>query len=115
MRRWITPTVRVRPGARSPKRLSRRWRKLDRKLPIWGSELVVAVALALDLALADTLTIGPNWLLPSTEALLLLGLVMASPRPRVRHSPVRRKIAIGLIAIVSAANIVSLALVNVLG
>jgi uncharacterized membrane protein len=83
---------------------------LDRELPIWGPELVVALAIALDLALPNKLTIGPSWLLPSAEALLLLGLIMASPRPRVRHSPARRRVALGLIAIVSAANIVSLAL-----
>jgi uncharacterized membrane protein len=84
--------------------------ELDRKLPIWGPELVVAIAIALDLALPQKLTIGPNWLLPSTEALLLLGLMMSSPTRRVRHSPTRRKVAIALIAIVSATNIVSLAL-----
>jgi uncharacterized membrane protein len=82
---------------------------LDKELPIWGPELVVAVAIALDLALPNKLTIGPNWLLPSLEGLLLLGLVMSSPHPHVRHSRARRRVAIGLIAIVSATNVVSLA------
>ncbi len=83
---------------------------LDRELPIWGPELVVAAAIALDVALPNKLTIGPNWLPPSLEGLLLLGLMMASPRPRVRHSPARRRVVISLIAIVSATNVVSLAL-----
>jgi hypothetical protein len=83
---------------------------LDRELPIWGPEIVVAAAIALDLALPSKLTLGPRWLLPSLEGLLLIGLAMASPRPRVRHSPARRRVAVGLIAIVSATNVVSLAL-----
>ena len=83
---------------------------LDRELPIWGPELVVAIAIALAFALPTKLTIGPRWLLPGAELLLLLGLIMASPRPRVRRSRTRRWVAVALIALVSATNIVSLAL-----
>jgi uncharacterized membrane protein len=83
---------------------------LDRELPIWGPELVVAVAIALAFLLPTKLTIGPRWLLPSVEALLLLGLIMASPRPRIRPSRERRWVAIALIALVSVTNIVSLTL-----
>ena len=45
----------------------------------------MAIAIALAFALPTKLTIGPHWLLPAAELLLLLGLVMASPRPRIRH------------------------------
>jgi hypothetical protein len=58
------------------------------------------------------LTIGPTWLLPSVEGLLLLGLAMASPHPQIRHSPLRRYVAISLIALVSAVNLYSLALLS---
>ncbi len=60
--------------------------------------------------LPDRLTIGPTWLLPALEGLLLVGLLAVSPRPRMRHSPYRRHTAIGLTALVSAANTVSLVL-----
>jgi hypothetical protein len=83
---------------------------LARHDAFWGPQLVVAGALLLDFSLPEKLTLGPNWLLPSVEGLLLLGLVIASPHPRLRHSPARRRIAIGLIGIVSAVNIVSLVL-----
>lgn len=81
---------------------------LLRRDPIWAPQLVVAAAIALDLALPDKLTIGPFWLLPAVEATLLFGLVGASPHPRMRHSPLRRRIALGLIGLVSAVNVWSL-------
>jgi len=83
---------------------------LDRISPYWGPQVVVACALAIDFALPERLTIGPSWLLPGIEGVLLLGLVIGSPHPRLRHSPLRRSVALGLIALVSAVNVVSLVL-----
>jgi hypothetical protein len=79
--------------------------KLD---PFWGPQLIVAGAIVLDISLPDKLTLGPTWLLPSVEGLLLLALLIASPHPRLRHSPMRRRLAIALIGLVSAVNLVSL-------
>lgn len=81
---------------------------LDRLSPWWGPQLVVATALALDAALPPRLTIKPTWLLPSVEGALLLVLAVASPHPNLRHSPLRRRVAIGLIGLVSAVNVYSL-------
>jgi uncharacterized membrane protein len=83
---------------------------LDRYSPYWEPQLVVAVALALDLALPERLTVGPSWLLPAVEGALLAGLIIVSAHPIARHSKLRRYVAIGLIALVSAVNIFSLAL-----
>jgi hypothetical protein len=83
---------------------------LARHDPFWGPQLVVAGAILLDLTLSKKLTLGPFWLLPGLEVLALLALVIASPHPRMRHSPLRRRIAIGLIGLVSAANSASLVL-----
>lgn len=85
---------------------------LDRLSPYWEPQLVVAAALGLDLALPSKLTVGPSWLLPAVEGGLLLGLVFASPHGKIRHSQVRRRIAIGLIALVTAVNAFSLALLS---
>ncbi|MDQ6816478.1 MAG: DUF1345 domain-containing protein [Actinomycetota bacterium] len=70
-------------------------------------------AIVLDVLLPSKVTIGPAWVLPTVEALLLLGLVVVSPAPPVHHSPTRRKVAIGLTALVSATNMVSLVLLCV--
>jgi hypothetical protein len=81
---------------------------LDRWSPFWGPQALVAAAIVLDFALPSKLTLGPSWLLPGVEGLLLIGLVFFSPNEQVRDSPLRRRVAIGLIALVSAVNVVSL-------
>jgi len=83
---------------------------LEKHDPFWGPQLIVLAAIALDLSLPEKLTIGPNWLLPSFEGLLLVALLIASPHPRMRHSPMRRKLAMTLIAFVSLVNVISLVL-----
>jgi uncharacterized membrane protein len=85
--------------------------RAEHMLPFWGPQLVILVAIIIDVTLPDRLVpFGPRWLLPGLEMLLLIGLVVASPEPRARHSPARRRFALGLIAMVSAANLVSLIL-----
>jgi len=79
----------------------------ERHNPFWPAQLTVLVAVLLDLGLTDRLTIGSRWLLPIFEGLLLLGLVVATPRARSRPA-LRRQIAIGLIGLVSAVNLYSL-------
>jgi hypothetical protein len=81
---------------------------LNRWSPFWGPQALVAVAIVLDFALPQKLIVGPSWLLPGVEGLLLLGLIFFSPHQDVRHTPLRRHVAIGLIALVSAVNVVSL-------
>jgi hypothetical protein len=83
---------------------------LDRLSPYWAPQLVVAVAILLDLALSGQLTIGPRWLLPAVEGGLLIALVMILPHPRVRHTALRRYLSMGFIGLVSAVNAVSLGL-----
>jgi uncharacterized membrane protein len=95
----------------------RRWpegvlRWVEHWLPFWEPQLVVACAIALQLSLSEQVTVGPNWLLPAMEGAVLIGLVIASPHPNVRHSRWRRRVAIGMIGLVSAANAVSLVLLS---
>jgi hypothetical protein len=81
-----------------------------RRDPYWGAQLVVLTAITLDVTLPDKLTLGPAWLLPSIEGVLLLGLGAGSTAIGPGPSPRRRRIAIALIALVSAVNAFSLAL-----
>jgi uncharacterized membrane protein len=75
----------------------------------WPAQLSVLVAIALQLLLPPRLTVGPNWLIPALEGALLVGMFFATPRELEGEHPVRRRVALSLTAIVSAANIFSLA------
>src|SRR5207302_10057083 len=83
---------------------------LTRRDPFWAPQVIVALAILLDLSLPEKLTVGPTWLLPAVEGLLLVGLILASPHAGMRHSPIRRSVGIALIGLVSAVNIASLVL-----
>ncbi len=76
--------------------------------PFWPAQLTVLTAIALQLLLPARLTIGPVWLIPGLEGALLIGMFFATPRELEGEHPVRRRVALGLTAFVSAANIFSL-------
>jgi len=80
--------------------------------PLWPALATVVFAIALQLLLPPRLTVGPRWLLPALEAALLIGLALASPREVEHAHSGRRMAAVGLTALVSAANITSLALLT---
>jgi uncharacterized membrane protein len=78
--------------------------------PFWGGQVVLAVAILLQLSLSEKLTIGSRYLLPALEAVALVGLSVAAPHPRMRHSPLRRRLALTVIGVVTVANSYSLVL-----
>lgn len=97
-----------RPARTRGRQRPRLFRRLDELSPYWGPQLVVLVAILMDLVLPKELTLGPSWLLPAIEGLLLVVLAVVSPHPTIRHHPRRRQFAIGLIGLVSVVNIISL-------
>jgi hypothetical protein len=79
------------------------------RVTYWPAQLCVLAAILLQVGLSHQLTAGPRWLLPSLEGALLIGLAVTTPRGRVDvDHPVRRRVAIGLIALVNVANAISL-------
>jgi len=78
--------------------------------PTWPAQLTLVVAIGLQLLLPDRLSVGPIWLLPGLEAVLVVGLMIATPHRLEGRHPLRRRIALALIALVSLANAFSLAL-----
>ncbi len=75
---------------------------------VWPAQLTVLAAIGLQLTLPERLTVGPNWLLPALEGVLVIGLAMATPRELEHEHRPRRGAAMALVALVSAANIFSL-------
>jgi uncharacterized membrane protein len=84
--------------------------RLEHGDPYWPAQLSVALAIALNLALTEKVTIGPTWLLPSVEGVLLVALIVVAPQRATKHSVGRRRFALAVIGLVSVGNIVSLGL-----
>lgn len=84
--------------------LRRHRRELGVVEPFWEAQLTVLVTIVLYLALPAKLTVGPSWLVPALEGALLIGLVISTPYLHHTQSPFHRRMTIGLIAIVTAAN-----------
>ena len=78
--------------------------------PFWQAQLAVLFALLLYLLLPGRLTLGPRWLLPLFEGVLLLGLAISTPYRHHSQSAAHRRLSIGLIALVTAANFTALGL-----
>jgi uncharacterized membrane protein len=84
---------------------------IDRDDPYWPAQLTVLATILLDLDLPNKLTLRPVWIVPAIEGALLIGLVASTPWKRRGHEmPHRRYVALALIALVSAANLLSLVL-----
>jgi uncharacterized membrane protein len=76
--------------------------------PFWPAQLTVLAAIGLQLTLPERLTAGPSWLVPALEGVLLVGLFVVNRNQIEDEHPRRRRVALALTAIVTAANIYSL-------
>jgi hypothetical protein len=98
------------PGHRR-RELHRLNRRVEEGDPLWPAQLAVAVAIALHLTLSDKLVIGPIWLIPAVEGLLLLTLVVVAPmrisQSRWRH---QRGLLWTILGLVTLTYLVSLGL-----
>ena len=76
----------------------------------WPSAVAVFAALGLQLALPDRLTVGPRFVLPVLEFLLVVPLMIANPTRLTRKSKDMRLLSVVLIALITVANVASLGL-----
>lgn len=76
--------------------------------PFWPIQVTVVAAIALQIGLSKRLTVGPHWLVPALEGVLAVGLSMATPRQLEHEHRKRRRAALTLTGLVSAANAFSL-------
>jgi uncharacterized membrane protein len=74
--------------------------------------LTILAAIGLQFSLPERLTVGPNWLMPSLEGLLLLVMAFATPHQLEIEHRVRRRIALTVTALATAGNVYSLALLT---
>jgi hypothetical protein len=78
--------------------------------PFWPAQLAAAAALALYLTLPHALIMGPKWLVPGVEGVLLLGLVITTPTRHHMQSSRLRGLIVGLLGLVSLTTLVALIL-----
>jgi uncharacterized membrane protein len=81
-----------------------------RREPRWPASLAVLVAILLYVTLPEKLTLGPGWLMPVLEAVLLIPLTLRAPYRRPEEARRIRLASFLLIGIVAVANIASLVL-----
>ena len=86
-------------GARSP-----------RSEPRWPASLALAAAIVLYAALPERFTVGPPWLFPALEGVLLVGLNVTAPRRRREEAMLLRLASFALTGLIAATNFVALAL-----
>lgn len=90
---------------------------------LWPARLAILAVIGLNLLLSEYLTLGPRWLLPALELVLLVPLALVSNQERQRllqldqqamdWSQVNHTLALGLIALLHLTNLSSLTLLIV--
>jgi uncharacterized membrane protein len=80
------------------------WRRRTDPEQRWPSGIAIICMIALQVALPDRLTIGPRWLPPAIEGVLIVVLIAANPGRLTRRSKVLRMSGLGLIAVASVSN-----------
>jgi hypothetical protein len=91
--------------------LHRLRRRINEGDPLWPAQLAVAIAIALHLVLDDKILVGPRWLIPAVEGVLLVTLVVIAP-PRASQIRGRRQRLLlwTILALVTLTYLVSLVL-----
>ena len=76
----------------------------------WPPQVAVLVAIALQLVLPDSVTqgLGPRWLIPALEGVLLVALFVTNPHRIDRAESNLRLLSLALIAVITVANVVAL-------
>jgi uncharacterized membrane protein len=86
------------------------WRRKTRGEVRWPVTICVAAGIALQIAVPDRLVLlHPVWVLPAVQGLLLLVLVAVNPHRIDRESTALRALGLGLVALLSLANMWSVA------
>jgi hypothetical protein len=86
------------------------WRRVTEGEARWQVSVALVAAIALQLPVSGRLALlKPIWLLPVLEMLLLVGLIIANPRRINRQSAILRYTSLTLIALISLANVWSVA------
>ena len=82
----------------------------QRHEPRWPAAVALLVAMGLFIALPQELIVGPRWLLPALEGILVIPLLITNPDRTESDTTVLRTISILFISLVTIANLAALGL-----
>ncbi len=88
------------------------WLRASRGETRWPILVAVMVAVAVQVALPERLSLGSKWLLPAVEAALVLGLTVANPVRMQGDSTLIRRASLLTVAVMSLANAASAVLLR---
>jgi len=76
----------------------------------WPPVVAVVIAIGLQIVLPTTLIhgLGPRWLIPAFEGVLLVALLIANPHRMDRAESNLRLLSLSMIAVITLANVVAL-------
>ena len=97
------PSERAQARTRGP----RHQRRGEARLP---AAIVIGVAILLYLALPQQLLVGPRYIVPAVELILLILLIAINPRRVTRQTKLSRALSLSLVAIIALTNLVALGL-----
>ncbi len=86
------------------------WGVISSGEPRWPPLLAVVVAIALQVVLPNTVIqgLGPRWLIPALEGVLLVALLITNPHRVDREESNLRLLSLAMIAVITIANVVAL-------
>jgi hypothetical protein len=97
-------------ASRTEREVARLRDRLENGDPAWPAQLAVGLTILSNLALTDRVSVGPTWLVPAIESVLLVALIVVQPSRLTTRDAARHRFTLIVIAIVSATNIASLVL-----
>lgn len=76
--------------------------------PVWHVEVIMLVAIAMQIVLPSKYVFGVRWLIPALEVLLIVLLAITTPRRKVFTSLMRRVSVVLLVAVTGLGNLYAL-------
>jgi uncharacterized membrane protein len=73
----------------------------------WPAAVAIAILIALEWLLPDRLSLGPRWLFPGLQVVIIGVIVAANPGRMRKSSPMLRTLSLLLIGVASLANVYS--------
>jgi uncharacterized membrane protein len=83
------------------------WRRRTDGEQRWPAAVAIGALIALEWLLPERLSLGPRWLFPGLQVVIIIVIVAANPGRMRKSSPMLRTLSLLLIGVASAGNVYS--------